>query len=271
MRGSLYDRRQTHGGFGIIPAHAGLTSSWLSQFISLRDHPRACGAHSSSATRLSCPQGSSPRMRGSLDYLRHLHAAHGIIPAHAGLTNLHDFLFSHFGDHPRACGAHFKSGRWDGYFKGSSPRMRGSLVADSGRFGFPGIIPAHAGLTTTHHRARWARRDHPRACGAHKKRPKMTKKMMGSSPRMRGSRADDDLRADDVGIIPAHAGLTECIQVYLTATRDHPRACGAHSYSNAWSGIRPGSSPRMRGSRHLRRHGQADGGIIPAHAGLTSR
>ena len=174
------------------------------------------------------------------------------------------------GDHPRACGAHVTFVMVLLYVTGSSPRMRGSLACTISRGFCTGIIPAHAGLTALAASTPDLTRDHPRACGAHKKRPKMTKKMMGSSPRMRGSRADDDLRADDVGIIPAHAGLTECIQVYLTATRDHPRACGAHSYSNAWSGIRPGSSPRMRGSRHLRRHGQADGGIIPAHAGLTA-
>ena len=65
--------------------------------------------------------------------------------------------------------------------------MRGSLLADSGRFGFAGIIPAHAGLTkraaggrhcsriipahaglTNEEAAKYAADgDHPRACGAH--------------------------------------------------------------------------------------------------------
>ncbi len=91
-----------------------------------------------------------------------------------------------------------------------------------------GIIPAGAGLTIAQLRVRHD--------------------MVGSSPRVRGSRMDALIMDLGDGIIPAGAGLT------VTATRrvftawDHPRGCGAHSeygkkLEEGW-----GSSPRVRGS-----------------------
>ena len=86
---------------------------------------------------------------------------------------------------------------------------------------------------------------------------------------MRGSLERMHWRVDDLGIIPAHAGLT-CRQAPLHCRRgDHPRACGAHC--DAWRKMATstGSSPRMRGSQQtvgIEKHGT---GIIPAHAGLT--
>ena len=113
-------------------------------------------------------------------------------------------------------------------------------------------------------------RDHPRACGAHKIYATMDRQHKGSSPRMRGSRAAHlhSMRRD--GIIPAHAGLTTGSIFQMRKCRDHPRACGAHSVLSAGHQPRLGSSPRMRGSQQGKGQGRRAGGIIPAHAGLTS-
>ena len=86
---------------------------------------------------------------------------------------------------------------------------------------------------------------------------------------MRGSHARCTWVWKVNGIIPAHAGLTERPSTSATSTRDHPRACGAHCFVlRPWS-LRAGSSPRMRGSPMNHEKNTGNGGIIPAHAGLT--
>ena len=86
--------------------------------------------------------------------------------------------------------------------------MRGSLSCTFQAPALYGIIPAHAGLTGTGAAHTVASRDHPRACGAHLKPWARKLKEKGSSPRMRGSHLVRDKAAVKVGIIPAHAGLT---------------------------------------------------------------
>ena len=73
---------------GIIPAHAGLTSAAAAHGLRVEDHPRGCGAHIRSATRMISASGSSPRVRGSLARKRAKELKKGIIPAGAGLTSL---------------------------------------------------------------------------------------------------------------------------------------------------------------------------------------
>ena len=152
---------------GIIPAHARLTSKHSSTMHHCRDHPRACGAHTSALSLLVDMSGSSPRMRGSPRSDRPICKCSGIIPAHAGLTFLPSFGLRRHRDHPRACGAHGLMTLNQIADMGSSPRMRGSPQFKVRAKLAAGIIPAHAGLT--HHIFPSGRpdRDHPRACGAH--------------------------------------------------------------------------------------------------------
>ena len=190
-------------------------------------------------------------MRGSLAIWMAMASAVGIIPAHAGLTEAGLAAFHGIRDHPRACGAHdFEKGKVVEK-EGSSPRMRGSRLAERSGKHFAGIIPAHAGLTRPYVRISVRLRDHPRACGAH--------------VRFTG-RAEPDF-----GIIPAHAGLTRLYTDPESSSRDHPRACGAHRIKRLRRMKRPGSSPRMRGSHRGREDAPRHRGIIPAHAGLTPR
>ena len=73
---------------------------------------------------------------------------------------------------------------------------------------FTGIIPAHAGLTSAAAAHGLRVEDHPRGCGAHFAAFSIMLSPSGSSPRVRGSRGTDVLPYDQVGIIPAGAGLT---------------------------------------------------------------
>ena len=155
--------------------------------------------------------------------------------------------------------------------KGSSPRMRGSLSSSSVWQRNHGIIPAHAGLTSREKSPCRGNGDHPRACGAHTTSQSSAKRSVGSSPRMRGSQSLRPFWLFFIGIIPAHAGLTTIVSAYLLTPWDHPRACGAHLVRPLEYVLFLGSSPRMRGSHHQAGHGLLQSGIIPAHAGLTSR
>ena len=188
-------------------------------------------------------------MRGSRIRLIKINEKVGIIPAHAGLTVHKTVENSTKRDHPRACGAHTTATEHDAGAEGSSPRMRGSPVADQHDIIRHGIIPAHAGLTLDVLRRNSKRRDHPRACGAHFYRGPLHFLQGGSSPRMRGSLIEASKHDLKAGIIPAHAGLTAGCQSQFPAPRDHPRACGAHTLRALRNSRNTGSSPRMRGSR----------------------
>ena len=86
---------------------------------------------------------------------------------------------------------------------------------------------------------------------------------------MRGLHDGDTLVTNEIGITPAHAGLTVLLRYISMWWRDHPRACGA--YRLLWPLLlsQKGSPPRMRGLRPVP-EGDADiSGITPAHAGLT--
>ena len=109
----------------IIPAHAGQTIRRCGCVRPPSDHPRACGANSSTNCSNSPRVGSSPRMRGKpLLVLGELACAR-IIPAHAGQTLRWGRRWIRCTDHPRACGANLISYRKQHRPCGSSPRMRG--------------------------------------------------------------------------------------------------------------------------------------------------
>ena len=93
---------------------------------------------------------------------------------------------------------------------------------------------------------------------------------LGSPPRMRGLLHGCSLGGWELGITPAHAGLTVYKLLRKSLKRDHPRACGAYSPFCASSSNFVGSPPRMRGLLARGFSPCLPLGITPAHAGLTS-
>ena len=188
VRGSRVPELVTDDVGGIIPAGAGLTRRMFPALCMRRDHPRGCGAHFP-APRQGCHiSGSSPRVRGSHNRRTTRSSGHGIIPAGAGLTTSSTSASAAPRDHPRGCGAHPQTTceRWD--LQGSSPRVRGSRIDNAHAEARRGIIPAGAGLTHEHDSERGRAWDHPRGCGAHSSKRQSSPLLMGSSPRVRGSR-----------------------------------------------------------------------------------
>ena len=91
----------------------------------------------------------------------------------------------------------------------------------------------------------------------------------GSSPRVRGTRADVPIPYMRSGIIPACAGNTfnrvwSCARFW-----DHPRVCGEHDLLVEVDGVLAGSSPRVRGTPAMRWLALPWLWIIPACAGNT--
>ena len=132
---------------------------------------------------------------------------------------------------------------------GSSPLTRGKLRATPADGPAPGLIPAHAGKTSSTRRRAWAARAHPRSRGENKGTWAIAHVCQGSSPLTRGKRRVAGGVWARWGLIPAHAGKTGSVTVTATVTAAHPRSRGEN---------------RLDGPE-----GALDAGLIPAHAGKT--
>ena len=188
-------------------------------------------------------------MRGKLPVGGAVASRGRIIPAHAGQTPCPKAGVLQWTDHPRACGANFKTWVKQTENHGSSPRMRGKRVRARASATRARIIPAHAGQTHRMQRGFMAGPDHPRACGANVHTAYQLRFPAGSSPRMRGKRLHDRCHRQRGRIIPAHAGQTTVTISLPVSSPDHPRACGANPVPDAMASAFFGSSPRMRGKQ----------------------
>ena len=152
---------------------------------------------------------------------------------------------------------------------GSSPRMRGAHRQPWQGCDRPGIIPADAGSTRKSRIIPLCRQDHPRGCGKHGALRTILCAVVGSSPRMRGAQRPEQRDKHNQRIIPADAGSTIRVNIYLRPWMDHPRGCGEHE--TAWLGFvdHLGSSPRMRGAHDFLSPDGEFLRIIPADAGST--
>ena len=187
VRGTRFVDDLPVGQAGIIPACAGNTSARKPSYPPKRDHPRVCGEHMWVLVTLALKRGSSPRVRGtqSTRFFRTLQS--GIIPACAGNTAWPTLGLISVRDHPRVCGEH-ETMDWSVVKRtGSSPRVRGTRTANTGKHRFIGIIPACAGNTLQQRSYQAQDGDHPRVCGEHTVTPSGIDTDKGSSPRVRGT------------------------------------------------------------------------------------
>ena len=153
---------------GIIPACAGNTRGLRRSSEHIRDHPRVCGEHWYRNVHVATFPGSSPRVRGTPRVVLCRRRGAGIIPACAGNTSSCRPLRASRRDHPRVCGEHSTLSPLWAAKSGSSPRVRGTLLAVTVFAVVLGIIPACAGNTPVPVDSSCNRRDHPRVCGEHR-------------------------------------------------------------------------------------------------------
>ena len=234
------------------------------------DHPRACGEQLSTDSRVSDGGGSSPRVRGAGKHVWCGLRWCRIIPARAGSSCSWWRSWPLRSDHPRACGEQTTSSFERFEPSGSSPRVRGAVAQKRLPRGRWRIIPARAGSRHTSERQRRAGRDHPRACGEQRTDASKSRTASGSSPRVRGAADATAHGPGIVGIIPARAGSRSTRKQTRDRSRDHPRACGEQSSSDAMTLVGWGSSPRVRGAALFVLRSRGCDRIIPARAGSSA-
>ena len=132
---------------------------------------------------------------------------------------------------------------------GSSPLTRGKQDSKLCYPNVSGLIPAHAGKTSSRS---------PFGCVR-----------CGSSPLTRGKHGPAGRPQQQRRLIPAHAGKTSRPRPSTWRTGAHPRSRGENRRPpvDAREGV--GSSPLTRGKRQTFRSGPIRSGLIPAHAGKT--
>ena len=170
--------------------------------------------------------GSSPRLRGTRPAPRHSAARGRFIPAPAGNAWPDPGTSSQVSVHPRACGERQLIPDQLAAQVGSSPRLRGTLLATHTGSYQTRFIPAPAGNATAIASTARLTPVHPRACGERAPVVLAAGAMNGSSPRLRGTPTRHQPRQPECRFIPAPAGNA----AYPTAARIsepvHPRACG---------------------------------------------
>ena len=235
-----------------------------------RAHPRSRGENSEISSRTIAMSGSSPLTRGKPAFLRSSFGLRGLIPAHAGKTQVGPQHWSRCWAHPRSRGENVFVSERRRASRGSSPLTRGKPDSSAGPRRGRGLIPAHAAKTTLPQPRAGTPRAHPRSRGENSSSARPGDLVCGSSPLTRGKQPVNNDPIVVIGLIPAHAGKTEARTKRPLAAGAHPRSPGANTASAACCGTTPGSSPLTRGKRRRRALPVVEAGLIPAHAGKTS-
>ena len=208
-RGKLDDNSLKLHGLGLIPAHAGKTGARGKSAGAAKAHPRSRGENRDGLKRELCAAGSSPLTRGKRSRGEKAGGGGGLIPAHAGKTELADYADDVMQAHPRSRGENADSRTAAIARYGSSPLTRGKLRSRSNAATRPGLIPAHAGKTGAGVYAHPCYAAHPRSRGENHLADGEGVTLVGSSPLTRGKPRVPHSWNVDNRLIPAHAGKTE--------------------------------------------------------------
>ena len=250
-RGKLSISPSSSPSTGLIPAHAGKTSSPSPLRVPSKAHPRSRGENAIGAAAGVIAAGSSPLTRGKPDGLDGASAIRGLIPAHAGKTSSTLALSSSREAHPRSRGENQQPVEGARESPGSSPLTRGKRFQQRRVEPTRGLIPAHAGKTRPDPRRRLPVRAHPRSRGENEGGRRRLPPQPGSSPLTRGKPTGRHGRSPKRRLIPAHAGKTRPSGHSRMRSRAHPRSRGKTAGPRATSHpIR--AHPRSRGENSSR-------------------
>ena len=270
-RGKLGNNLASALPSGLIPAHAGKTRTLLHQSRAPRAHPRSRGENKLQEALKANAAGSSPLTRGKPLLHRTTQARERLIPAHAGKTPSRSGHTAQAQAHPRSRGENVLPGLPGAVCAGSSPLTRGKLGIEPNLTIARGLIPAHAGKTHARRCLPRSNRAHPRSRGENLSSDSRTFFRTGSSPLTRGKPFSVVIPARIVGLIPAHAGKTSPPPSDRGTTWAHPRSRGENLSALIDGSGQKGSSPLTRGKPAARVSRPATRGLIPAHAGKTTR
>ena len=199
----------------LIPAHAGSTTRCSTSTAVSPAHPRSRGEHQTRCVFGSVMRGSSPLTRGAHEETHRQNLMAGLIPAHAGSTTGSSVTSRVSTAHPRSRGEHDVQFALPETALGSSPLTRGAHSRRGAPRPGSGLIPAHAGSTSSQLAMAGATTAHPRSRGEHAAQRIQECIQVGSSPLTRGARVRKPVTRRCVRLIPAHAGST----VFATWTR----------------------------------------------------
>ena len=152
-------------GLGLIPAHAGKTQARCAAGWKQRAHPRSRGENPVTGQTRRSSRGSSPLTRGKREVGASRRDGSGLIPAHAGKTDTSPRARGPLWAHPRSRGENRSPRRSRHRPRGSSPLTRGKPVLTVLMNFIRGLIPAHAGKTSTPTGPISSPRAHPRSRG----------------------------------------------------------------------------------------------------------
>ena len=192
-----------------------------------------------------------------------------LIPAHAGSTPWQSGSRAKHPAHPRSRGEHRSGKTVISLIAGSSPLTRGAPPTGPTPQTRRGLIPAHAGSTTSNNIHQTMSGAHPRSRGEHTIRPFKMAGNPGSSPLTRGARSSRSFCIPLPGLIPAHAGSTFFQEFLHSPARAHPRSRGEHPGFHGINSDPQGSSPLTRGAQVQVVDVLIIYRLIPAHAGST--
>ena len=218
---------------------------------------------------LTTPWGSSPLTRGAPDLRSCCHRSAGLIPAHAGSTVSWSLFMISPSAHPRSRGEHKVPAALHRVAAGSSPLTRGARAAPGPRNEVLGLIPAHAGSTSSPWEPGPGRSAHPRSRGEHRVAERGKSRLPGSSPLTRGAPRGRAGKVPAARLIPAHAGSTTPAPANPSGGPAHPRSRGEHIRTQDARARVIGSSPLTRGARVVAPTMSKGKRLIPAHAGST--
>ena len=211
-----------------------------------------CGERGRSSRETETLCGSSPRVRGTRSGESCCGSCNRFIPACAGNASSASFSLRSIAVHPRVCGERLNPRVIDGIRGGSSPRVRGTLLAQPLLQSRHRFIPACAG------NAIWLcilismQSVHPRVCGERDHFVDLRWAQSGSSPRVRGTPFRHILACYWIRFIPACAGNAKRIGTRPITLTVHPRVCGERQEPGVFGLGVLGSSPRVRGTLMVR-------------------
>jgi len=237
------------------------------QLIATLVHPRACGERLNITLVIMRSAGSSPRLRGTHCRLLAQRNGRRFIPAPAGNALPVTVRRWGFPVHPRACGERYSYSNAGDECDGSSPRLRGTRLRHELRRLLRRFIPAPAGNAWHRLDRRCYRPVHPRACGERCPMLDGVEKYVGSSPRLRGTRREYNIREQQARFIPAPAGNAEIFTTGDPFDPVHPRACGERPVGLSAGLLAHGSSPRLRGTLEGAEPGRLPTAVHPRACG----
>ena len=234
-----------------IPACAGNAASARCGHRCAPVHPRVCGERQQQAGTQQPISGSSPRVRGTQQFVQAEAGSLRFIPACAGNATDPPYGVLEEAVHPRVCGERVIMLAAAPAAIGSSPRVRGTPVQVRGEVMADRFIPACAGNARPAIPGGSVKPVHPRVCGERHRWRQIPAPTCGSSPRVRGTRK-----------------LSRVSHPFAPV---HPRVCGERAPTEIPANKSVGSSPRVRGTLPTTLRASSACRFIPACAGNAWR